>query len=358
MAPTKICLYMGLVIKGGVVSYWQSIIKKMPEIDWQIFACFLGQKEKDLFSGSPVKVYDEVIFKNIWKTSIAFFRYLRKEKPATVIITCGINEVLIFPAILISRIWQKQIRFHCVYGSAALIENRFRNRTFWILMSFMALFHHRNTFVSCDTKGYWWLIRGQAQPLPVFSRSRYPVPYAKNIKVGFLSRHSWEKGPDFFMETVKYIKQLMGDSFNRIEFIVAGEGPLTIEMKKHNCARDVQFIGWIDNATDFLSQIDILLITSRHEGYPMICLEALEAGVSFLGFKVGGIPEILSKDNQKWLTKRGDCFGLAQKVVLFLNNYLESYEAYFSSQIKVFYNLDLDDKERVEKEWISKLLSI
>jgi glycosyltransferase involved in cell wall biosynthesis len=352
-----ICLYMGFVSEGGMVSYWQSIIRKTPDSIWHVVLFCPNGKGYDVFNDLPVKYYRIGKSKNVWKISLLFFNYLRKEKPDQIIITCGINEILILPAILMSRIFYRSLEFDGVFLNAALRKAHFKDRIYWITVSIMASFHHKNTFVSHNTKKYWRLISGQAKPRPVFNKHTILSTKPESVRIGFLGRHSWEKGPDLFMETVGQLEVIMNDDFKNISFFVASEGPLTQDMQNHLNAKDVQFLGWIEKASGFLQQIDLLLVTSRYEGYPMVCLEALESGVPFLGFRVGGIPEILSEDNQKWLVTGGDCIALANRIYSFIKQYTTSYNAYFHSQKRFYYDLENCDKDKIEKEWIYLLLN-
>ena len=64
----------------------------------------------------------------------------------------------------------------------------------------------------------------------------------------------------------------------------------------------------------YLSNIDILLVPSRNESYPMIILEALNVGCTVIASRVGGISEIISdrlhlideRDLSLWMKKISD----------------------------------------------------
>ncbi len=53
----------------------------------------------------------------------------------------------------------------------------------------------------------------------------------------------------------------------------------------------VQFCGWRPDVPDLLAQSDVVVMSSRHEGLPMIVLEAGAAGKPVVAPRVGGIPE-------------------------------------------------------------------
>ncbi len=55
--------------------------------------------------------------------------------------------------------------------------------------------------------------------------------------------------------------------------------------------------GPIENAADFLSQADALIISSRQEGMPIVALEALSMGVPIIATPVGGMADIVNTNN-------------------------------------------------------------
>jgi glycosyltransferase involved in cell wall biosynthesis len=55
----------------------------------------------------------------------------------------------------------------------------------------------------------------------------------------------------------------------------------------------VGFLGAVPDAMAYLPQVDILALPSRHEGMPMILLEAAACQVPVVAFDVGGVSEVL-----------------------------------------------------------------
>lgn len=96
-----------------------------------------------------------------------------------------------------------------------------------------------------------------------------------------------------------------------IKFWIIGDGKLRPELEpliKKAAGTDVEFFGNIpaDQMPDLMNCIDVLILPSRNEGLPLVALEALKCGANVIGSDVGGIPEIIGKDNSVAFSKRVD----------------------------------------------------
>jgi glycosyltransferase involved in cell wall biosynthesis len=82
-------------------------------------------------------------------------------------------------------------------------------------------------------------------------------------------------------------------------FHIYGDGPIREELE--NLSREletdsfVHFEGHCDNIVTKLEEMDILLMTSDHEGLPMILLEAMALQLPVIAHAVGGIPVLLDQ---------------------------------------------------------------
>jgi glycosyltransferase involved in cell wall biosynthesis len=111
---------------------------------------------------------------------------------------------------------------------------------------------------------------------------------------------------DLFLHTARHILE----KEPRARFVVAGEGS---ELERlHALARSlglepkVSFLGHRDDIYNVLQTFDVLLLTSDHEGLPMILLEALCLGVNVVARRVGGIPEVIADGQQGVLLDTAD----------------------------------------------------
>ena len=80
-------------------------------------------------------------------------------------------------------------------------------------------------------------------------------------------------------------------------FTVAGDGPeapaLRAGVRRHGLEEFFEFLGHVDDMPSVMAAAEILLLTSRSEGVPLIVLEALACGTPVVASKVGAIAEVL-----------------------------------------------------------------
>lgn len=105
--------------------------------------------------------------------------------------------------------------------------------------------------------------------------------------VGFVGRLSHEKAPDLFVDVASHLEA---------RALVFGDGPLrTAVGAAAAAAGNVELRGWTDRDTAF-SEIDVVAMTSRREGLPLVALEAGARGRCVVARGVGGVPEVFQRD--------------------------------------------------------------
>ncbi|WP_027880045.1 glycosyltransferase family 4 protein [Mesoflavibacter zeaxanthinifaciens] len=118
------------------------------------------------------------------------------------------------------------------------------------------------------------------------------------IKIGFIGRWSEEKRPELFLNIAMQVKK----NNPEVEFYMAGTG-----MKAHqNQIKDagVVFLGNIkdENQLNSLYQdLNILIICSVYEGFPMVMMESMPYQVIPICTDVGGINEHIVSDENGFL---------------------------------------------------------
>jgi glycosyltransferase involved in cell wall biosynthesis len=119
---------------------------------------------------------------------------------------------------------------------------------------------------------------------------------------GWIGRLSREKGPDVWL-----------DAFSRLEdpeshTCFVGDGPdrrALAQRLRGSLAGRVHFAGEQPDAARLLSAFDVVVLSSRTEGTPIVLLEAMDALVPVVATAVGGVPDVLS-DREGWLVPPDD----------------------------------------------------
>ena len=129
------------------------------------------------------------------------------------------------------------------------------------------------------------------------SRARQPVfnlELQGRFRVCFAARLSSVKRVDIFLAAAKII---IDNGLGDIHFYLLGDGPeLQVcrdYVTQEQLSNRIHILGFRRDTPEILSEMNCLLITSDHEGCPMIMIESMVLGVVIVGRSVGGIAETL-----------------------------------------------------------------
>ena len=122
-------------------------------------------------------------------------------------------------------------------------------------------------------------------------------PRNPDFVIAFVGRLVPVKRIDLFLQAASSV---VHQKSGAIRFRVFGDGPLRAEamglVEQLDITLQVEFCGFLPNLAEHLAACDLLVMTSDHEGLPMVLLEALYMQVPVVAPAVGGIPEILCED--------------------------------------------------------------
>ncbi|MGL1956920.1 MAG: glycosyltransferase family 4 protein [Colwellia sp.] len=111
-------------------------------------------------------------------------------------------------------------------------------------------------------------------------------------QVAFVGRLSFEKGPDVFIRLAKQLPQY--------DFSIYGDGPMLEEISA-NATNNVELVGHVTSMIPHWPKINLLCITSREEGLPLVAIEALVRGIPVISFDIGGISSVVINNFCGWL---------------------------------------------------------
>lgn len=141
-------------------------------------------------------------------------------------------------------------------------------------------------------------------------------------------------------ETVVLAAALLPKNIKFI-FIGIGEEKEKIEklVKYKKLEERIKFLGYREDVRNIMASVDLNILSSANEGFGLVLIESIFAGVPVLGANVDGINEIITDSN--YLFKYKDYKELAQKIqhIVSSNKNNENFEIY-RKEIKKKYNIE------------------
>jgi L-malate glycosyltransferase len=133
----------------------------------------------------------------------------------------------------------------------------------------------------------------------------------KSYVIGTIGRLVPVKNHKMFLDAARIISETMPD----IRFVIIGDGPLLSQLKSYVLSiginDNVVFTGFRNDAKLLAGIFDVFALTSKHEGIPMVLLEAMSLGKPVVSTNVGGIPEIIENGGNGILVTPGDSLSFA-----------------------------------------------
>jgi len=144
----------------------------------------------------------------------------------------------------------------------------------------------------------------------------------RTFKVGLAGRLVAVKRVDIFIQTARHLMVEYPDL--DASFHIYGDGPMRRELENLCQASGtnniVHFEGHCDNLLKELQQLDVLLMTSDHEGLPMVLLEAMALETPIIAHATGGIPQLLDRGTSGILVHEQNGAVYAKEIDKLLNS--------------------------------------
>jgi glycosyltransferase involved in cell wall biosynthesis len=109
-----------------------------------------------------------------------------------------------------------------------------------------------------------------------------------------------------------------------IRLMIVGDGPLREDCKslvtELELEKFVHFTGHQNDIATILASVDVVTMPSAREGFPNTALESIAAGKPVVGFRVGGLPEIVTDNETGALVPPGDTVALMKALFQILTN--------------------------------------
>jgi len=124
--------------------------------------------------------------------------------------------------------------------------------------------------------------------------------------VGIVARLEIQKRIDL---SLKLLKELLKRG-NNVYFVYFGDGPLEKNCRELASELNVNdnsiFLGFVENARNYIKFFNSLLFTSDWEGLPLTIWEAMANKVPIVATDVGGNAEIIQRENCGYIFPKGD----------------------------------------------------
>lgn len=157
---------------------------------------------------------------------------------------------------------------------------------------------------------------------PFLLREKFAIDPSKKI-IGIIGNHIRAKNFETLVETVNIIvnKQKQTDFiFIQIGSYTDRTDDLLQTVKSLNLEKNILFLGYMPNASNFIPQFDALLLTSQSEGIPQVIYESFYHKIPVVSTNVGGIPEIIQDGINGLLAPKQNPEILAEKIEYLFNN--------------------------------------
>ena len=132
--------------------------------------------------------------------------------------------------------------------------------------------------------------------------------------IGSISRLTMTKGLRFFIDAIKQVRERVPGA----KALLVGDGPMRKELQDRaaelGLSEHLIFTGVRTDIYDLLGIMDVYVVSSLYEGFPMGCLEAMSSRVPIVATRVGGIPEMLDHNRTALLTGPKDPAALAKNI--------------------------------------------
>lgn len=137
--------------------------------------------------------------------------------------------------------------------------------------------------------------------------------------VGCVARLDRDKGVEYLLRAFLEVVKNRKDSV----CLIVGDGNdkrrLMSIVRSLDIERYVLFVGYVDNAEKIYAAMDIFVLPSTHESFPLTILEAMHAGDAVVATDVGGIPEVIHDGVNGFLVKPKDPVALRESIAFLLS---------------------------------------
>ena len=132
-----------------------------------------------------------------------------------------------------------------------------------------------------------------------------------HLLVAHVANYRVEKAHEVLVAAAK----LLADAEVPIHFVLVGQGPTQPDIEalvaREGLAGTVEILGFRPDVEAILAAADALVLSSDHEGLPVVVMEAFAVGTPVVATEVGGLPEAITDGESGLLVPPRDPAALA-----------------------------------------------
>ena len=158
-----------------------------------------------------------------------------------------------------------------------------------------------------------------------YSRAAFASKYnihlnESDIVIGILARLHPVKGLTTYLAAAKEVLELHPS----VRFLIGGPGDERKSLERKaaelGITDKVHFLGFVDDAYEFMSCIDINVLTSLSESFPYVILEGTRVKRATISSDVGGISDLIESGANGFLFKPGDYRKLSEHMKVLVSD--------------------------------------
>lgn len=142
----------------------------------------------------------------------------------------------------------------------------------------------------------------------------------EEIIIGIVGRLTPVKNHELFLRAAKWVSERN----ENCRFLIVGDGPLRQNLeylaRDLSIANRVIFTGWVKRIAPLVHLMDMMVMTSRSEGFGYVLLEGMACGKPIISTSVSEIPRIIIHEKTGLLVPPGNHQAIAKSIELLVRN--------------------------------------
>ena len=171
------------------------------------------------------------------------------------------------------------------------------------------------------------------------ARETFHLPQDKQLLLFGCQRITDErKGFHLLVEALQYIKEQHADQASNIELVVVGGEVESVQNQVPFNTIPVRYVSDPQKMVQLYNAVDIYVTPSLQDNLPNTIMEALACGIPCVGFRVGGIPEMIDHQENGYVAQYKDAEDFANGILWTLSADHETLSRQARNKVMVTYS--------------------